>query len=517
MEGASPQNVDQVSELRKSLAWADLVLANLNEGVVVVDEKMKILFVNNAFSDMVSKPRILILGTSLCDTFPVLHEGKTLCEDEKHKTISEETTKELTGVYQLNAPDGVHIIELMVGFIPKLNQAVFVIRDITARVRAEENLKAAKSDIEHEKAKDEATLASIGDVMVAVDREAKIMLMNKVAEDILGVTMVETLGKSAYETFNLEDTKGVLIPQEKRPIFMALGSGKKVIISPTDGYIMATKKGKFPVAITVNPIILNDETIGAVQIFRDITHEREIDKAKSEFVSLASHQLRTPLTAINWYTEMLMSGDSGKVTDEQQQYLHEIYNSTKRMVDLVNALLNVSRIDLGTLSIEPEPVNLVEVAESIISELRPQIEQKKMKIVKDFGDNLPLLDGDPKLVRILFQNLLSNAVKYTPDAGQITVCVAKDQTNILMKFADTGYGIPKKQHDKIFSKLFRADNILAKETEGTGLGLYIVKAIVEQSGGNIRFESEENKGTTFFLTIPLTGMKAKKGLKALIT
>ncbi len=247
----------------------------------------------------------------------------------------------------------------------------------------------------------------------------------------------------------------------------------------------------------------------------DITKEKEIDQAKTEFVSLASHQLRTPLSTIGWYSEMLLAEDVGKLNAEQKSYLEEVYKGNQRMVGLVNALLNVSRIDLGTFAVEPKPTDLREVATIHIKELTPQIEAKKIIFKQDFVADLPIINVDPKLMGIIFQNLLSNAVKYTPEGGTVTCSLTVKNKDILIAVGDTGYGIPTAQQDKIFTKLFRADNVRRKETEGTGLGLYIVKAIVDQSAGKTWFESVEDKGTTFYVSLPLKGMKSKQGNKEL--
>ncbi len=260
-----------------------------------------------------------------------------------------------------------------------------------------------------------------------------------------------------------------------------------------------------------------DKPVFYVWIERDTTKAKEIDKAKSEFVSLASHQLRTPLSAINWYTEMLLDGDAGKINDDQISYLKEIYGASQRMVDLVNSLLNVSRLELGTFIIEPKNSSLADISKDVLKELDNQILRKKLKITEDY-DTIPNIMVDPKLTRMIFQNLLSNAVKYTPDNGKIAITIGYEKKreineNILVTIADTGYGIPSYQQDRVFTKLFRADNVKKMETEGTGLGMYIIKSILENSGGKIWFESEENKGTKFYFTIPLNGMKRKEGTK----
>lgn len=227
---------------------------------------------------------------------------------------------------------------------------------------------------------------------------------------------------------------------------------------------------------------------------------RELDQAKTEFVGLASHQLRTPLTAVSWYTEMLLGEDAGTINQKQKAYLKEIYSGNKRMIDLVDDLLNTSRIDMGTLKIKPKLVSLVEVMERTLKEFLPETGQKKIAVEKKFSRNLPRLLLDPELVGVVFQNIISNAVKYTSSGGKISVEIRRQNSHLLVKVADNGWGIPAAQQKKIFTKLFRADNVRQRDTEGTGLGLYIARAIVKKSRGTIRFESREGKGTTFYIT-----------------
>ena len=186
------------------------------------------------------------------------------------------------------------------------------------------------------------------------------------------------------------------------------------------------------------------------------------------------------------------------------------------MIELVNDLLNVSRLELGTFAVNPVDISIVKIAEDICRELSPQIETKHLDFEKSFDEKLPeKYSADPKLLTMIFQNLLSNAVKYTPEKGKVSLVVKKEKSTILIKISDTGYGIPKDQQGNIFKKLFRADNVREKDTEGTGLGLYIIKTIVETVKGSIWFESEKNKGTTFFVRLNLKGMASKKGEKAL--
>jgi PAS domain S-box-containing protein len=365
-------------------------------------------------------------------------------------------------------------------------------------------------DLQQIKSKNEAILASIGDGLVVVDKEGKISYINKSFEEMLGWKSHEIIGKSMVEVVPREDAQGVEVLFKERILTQVL-LGKKFVSNLNNPFYYIRKdKTRFPASSIVAPVVLKTKIIGAVEVFRDITKENEVDKAKTEFVSLASHQLRTPLSTVSWYSEMLLAGDVGEVTPDQKKYLEEIYRGNQRMVDLVNTLLDVSRIEMGTFIVESKLTDIVKLAQEVIDEHKLQIKDKRIKFFSYFGTHIPHIRADPKILRMVIQNLLSNAVKYTPEGGRVEILISLEKDkSILLKVRDTGYGIPKNQQDKIFSKLFRADNVIGKDTEGTGLGLYIAKSIVEQSGGKISFESSENKGTTFFVTLPL--YKAKNG------
>lgn len=378
-----------------------------------------------------------------------------------------------------------------------------------------EDLKNEKNKLEEAKVKDEALLESISDGVIATDRDGRVVFINDNAEKMFSWVSNQALNKEwnkdlLFEIKNEDDSD---FKEEDDPIKKAINSNSKNL-----KVCKFVKKDKTVslVSISVSPVVLAGRNVGAIAMFRDITKEREVDKAKTEFVSLASHQLRTPLSSINWYTEMLLAGDAGPINDEQKSYLEEIYKGNQRMVELVNSLLNASRIELGSLAVEPEPLDFSKIADSVIAELKPTIIQKRLTVEAKYGDNVPIINADSKLVRILFQNLLSNAVKYTPEDGTIKIGFDKQEEFLLIIIADTGYGIPRGQQDKIFNKLFRADNVREKDTDGTGLGLYLVKSIIDNAGGSIHFYSDENKGTIFYIQFPLKGMTKREGVKSLI-
>ena len=350
-------------------------------------------------------------------------------------------------------------------------------------------------------AKEKAMLISIGDGMIAVDKDGRIIAMSEKTEKMIGWRFDEVKGKNLRDVVSVIDERGEIIAKEKLPMYLALTAG----ITTTTTYSYVRKDDtSFPVSMVVTPIFFEGKIIGAIDNFRDITKEKEIDRAKTEFVSLASHQLRTPLTAVSWYTEMILSGDVGQVVPGQKKYLEEIYYGNKRMIKLVDTLLDISRLELGTFKVNLKPTNIIALARYVLAEEKPKIEKKKLVFKENFGSDIPAFSTDPSLLRMVFQNLLDNAVEYTPEKGAIDLKVAFDSAkkNILITVSDNGYGIPQNQQDKIFTKSFRADNIRNYNTSGTGLGLYVVKTIIDQLGGKIWLKSEEGKGTEFYVSLP---------------
>gem|GEM_PF-6276571 len=234
--------------------------------------------------------------------------------------------------------------------------------------------------------------------------------------------------------------------------------------------------------------------------------EREIEKMKSEFVSIASHQLRTPLTGIKWFAELMLAGKAGPVISEQKDFLEQIHASNERMIRLVENLLNVSRIETGTkFEIKKAPTDITAIIRSLATDLAGLCHDHEVALEqpKKFPKRY-VLSIDADKIRQVFQNLLSNAIKYSRKGGKVVVDFKdlKAERKVLITIRDNGLGIPKQQQSRMFEKFFRADNVQTAETDGTGLGLYIAKAIIEGHGGSISFESEENVGTTFFVELP---------------
>jgi PAS domain S-box-containing protein len=370
-------------------------------------------------------------------------------------------------------------------------------------------LQKQTEELKEKGAKDQALLSSIGEGIVVTDRNGLVELINYQAEQMVGWKQEEVVGRKWYEVAPLVDEKGNIIPGEKRATQKVLVMGKPVA---SDSNFYVRKDGtKFQVGTTAAPVILDGKTVGVIAVFRDITHEKEVDKAKTEFVSLASHQLRTPLSAIKWYAEMLGNGDAGPLSPEQADFVKCMYQSNERMIELVNSLLNISRIESGRIRIDPVPTDLGELVKQLIAELQPKIVGKKHKMVISVHPELPKINVDPRMIRQVYMNLLTNSIKYTPEGGTISIFISRKNEEIISQISDNGCGIPKGDYTRVFDKFYRGENAQKADTDGTGLGLYLVKAIIESSKGKIWFESEEGKGTTFWFSIPVSGTPSKKG------
>jgi PAS domain S-box-containing protein len=351
--------------------------------------------------------------------------------------------------------------------------------------------------IQESKEKTDAVLESIGEGVIAVDRDAKITLVNGAAERMLAVSRADAIGRKYETLFSMRDAKG--LPVWPRPMRVSLETGKSVVTNANDPDFYVRKDGtRFPVAITTTPVFLGEESIGVVQTFRDVTEEQKVERAKTEFVELASHQLRALLTAIRWNVDLL--SEEGRVDSARRKgNLGEIRAAADRMGEVIDALLNVSKADLGLFPIVPVSVDLAKLAKSVEDELALPIAQKRLAVaVKAKGT----VKSDANLLRIILQNLLSNSVKYSTVEGRIKVSVEHARGRVRISVADHGIGIPKSERGRIFTKFFRTDEARRADPEGNGLGLYLVKSILEQIGGRIWFERNTPKGTVFHAELP---------------
>lgn len=236
----------------------------------------------------------------------------------------------------------------------------------------------------------------------------------------------------------------------------------------------------------------------------DVTAQKSVDTAKSEFVALATHQLRTPISAIRWNVELLQKNMSETKTEKQVKYLSKIDRNIMRMINLINDFLSVSKLEMGTFAASLENINMSTFFSSIADEFLEKITEKKISLNRTDDPPQLVIKTDRRLLHIVVSNLVSNAVKYLDVGGTLALSYSLKGEVLEFIVADNGIGIPEVELDKLFTKFFRASNAQSHQTEGTGLGLYIVKQSVEQLGGNISISTSENKGAKFIISIPVS-------------
>jgi len=365
-----------------------------------------------------------------------------------------------------------------------------------------EDVEESRISAEEEKNKTLALIANFSDGVLFFDSKNKLSLVNIKAQDFFNIKYEDIFGKSVEELNSFENLKSLV---------SLIGNGLKIISKTREEL---TLDNDLVLEVSTVSVDLEKQKLGTLLILHDITREKSVERLKTEFVAIAAHQLRTPLSAIKWTLLMFLDGDIGHVSEVQSEFLQKTYDSNERMINLVNDLLNVTRIEEGKFLQKIEKCDVIELLQEVIKSEADAIAKKNLKFSLILPDkNAPSVNVDKEKIVLAIKNLLENAVNYTKN-GEITLSGAYDidQKRFLIKVQDTGIGIPKEQHERVFSRFFRSSNALKTETEGTGLGLFISKNIIESHGGKIWFESVEGKGTTFYLTLPIDGI-ARKNLK----
>jgi signal transduction histidine kinase len=262
--------------------------------------------------------------------------------------------------------------------------------------------------------------------------------------------------------------------------------------------------GRYITRLRVFPVLSESNEIEYILgIEKDITAARQIDETKAEFISLASHQLRTPLTNISLGLEILMRDPACRLSGYQEDCVRGIFNDVHDMADLVSTLLDASKIRLGSFIVELRKVDIIQAAENALTHVAPEMNAKNIRLIKEYDPGLRSMMSDRNVVKAILSNLLSNAVKYTSEKGIVSFKIKKQRNGVLFLVSDSGWGIPAADKNKIFSKYFRAGNVEKKDARGSGLGLYLTRQLVKSLQGRIWFKSRENEGTCFFVFLPL--------------
>lgn len=375
----------------------------------------------------------------------------------------------------------------------------------TAMLNILEDARELEERLKAERQRSEAIISSMAEGLVVISGDCKIVSMNKTAEKLLGVEFDKTRGTVLGKVWNILE-KNEMIPEKDSPAVKTLRTGETVIKELSDNiYYQIASGKKFPVTIATAPLKYGETIIGAVIVFRDVTDEKRLDESKSSFISIASHQLRTPLTAIRLFIEMLGSGQAGRLNKTQKEYIEDVNISTKRMIGLVNDLLNLSRIESGKLKSAPASVRIDKVVQSTIDEAEILAKERNLKLVFKKPKNIIQSNLDADLFRQVIHNLLTNAIRYSTNGkkNDIIIKMEKNGKECVVSVQDFGIGIPDEARSRLFDRFYRADNAIKADANGTGVGLYTIKMILERMNGRVWFESQAGKGTTFYAAVPI--------------
>ena len=359
---------------------------------------------------------------------------------------------------------------------------------------------------EAERDKTMAVISNFTDGLIIFNKDNIIDIVNFKAEKFLERSANDLIGKKVEDLKNdkhLDPLTKILFETRE------FNDKQKREDDPESKKEIELKKGQ-TLEVSVVPIITAGEKRETLVVLHDISREKMVEAMKSEFVSIAAHQLRTPLAAIKWTMKMLLEGDLGELNEGQMELVNKVYISNERMVNLINDLLNVSRIEEGKYLYKPELVHIEDIVEPLLESYRIEMERRGIDFkIKKPKEKTPTVAVDNEKITLVIQNFLDNAMKYTPKGGSVEISIDydKDINRVRVSVKDSGVGIPKNQQLRMFSKFFRAANVIRMETEGSGLGLFISKNIVEAHGGKIWFESEEGKGSTFYFNLPVKNKK----------
>jgi PAS domain S-box-containing protein len=384
-----------------------------------------------------------------------------------------------------------------------------VITDLAGRLQTvythlEEEVRARTQELREQFVKDRAILESVEYGILTVDVKGDIVDVNPASCRLLGYTPDELLGSSISKVrflarkneSKLGDSHPVLFALEKRASVRGTGMTHMNIVGKNDILL--------PVNFIATPLVDEGGMLGAVLLFQDMTDERRVDYIKTEFITLASHQLRTPISTLRWYLEILSGDEVKNLSETQKESLQEMQDAAKRMSNLVDALLHAAKLEGGAIEPKIEEIDAAKLVRDIAEELRTLAKDAKIACTITVPEKAITLKTDPILLHVVLQNLFSNAVKYSKAGDEVYIALIERKEGIEVTVRDSGIGIPKEQQKRLFERLFRASNAMTKDPDGNGLGLFISKMVMEILSGTISFVSEEGKGSTFSVTLPFT-------------
>ena len=366
----------------------------------------------------------------------------------------------------------------------------------------EDSLRQRTKELTIERNKIEAIVTNLVDGLVFLDKNKRVILMNPEAKSVLNLTELQFLGKTINEIVGVPNIVALYDVLDHKIEW----SGKRY-------ELMLQNPLKKIFQVFIAPVTARDkEIIGLTIILHDITREKEIETLKTEFVSMAAHQLRTPLTGTKWAFRTIMDNPSNKISNSDRDLLERGFQNNENMIELVNNLLNIARIEEGRFIYDMSEVYIDDMAQKQLDRLKTVIEKKNLKVTINKPRELPEIQADKEKINLVIQNLIENAIKYSPIGATITITVTSTEHDVKFAIQDTGFGVPENQRGEIFNKFVRGTNVLQMGIEGTGLGLFLARQIIEKHGGKLWLMDEIRQGSTFIFTLPRTSLLKIKEL-----
>ena len=367
-------------------------------------------------------------------------------------------------------------------------------------------------------AEQKAIFASVGDHimgLVVVDKTGRIIRVNQAFETLTGWKEKEVIGKSLVKVVPKEDENGKRISFKERILSKVLLG--KILTTTTTGieklstfYYVRKDKSRFPASSVISPILFNKKITGAVEVFYDITKEKELERIRMDFLSLASHQLRTPLSGTKWLIETMHSGVLSKMTKKQRAYLDDVYKINEQMIKLVSDILSTLRLESETALVKKEKISVASLFKDVLIIVTAAAKGRKVTLQSPLNHQLLTIETDPEILKSILGCFLSNAIDYSMPGQKVILDVKEEPGAVVFSVRDFGIGIPKKEQDRMFERFYRASNAKTLKPTGTGLGLNIARMLAQKIGAEISFESQENKGSVFYLRIPKRSNKGAK-------
>ena len=339
-----------------------------------------------------------------------------------------------------------------------------------------------------------AVIDSLSDGILVTDKKGKIILYNQKAEAFLGIQGKAALDHPVQKHIRNDVLVGIISKILKLELPLPYRAEEVCLMDI----------GNIRLRVHVNPV--RDEhglLIGSVTLLHDMAQLSAIDKIKGNFLSMVSHQLKSPLSSTLLQTSILLDGIAGEFNEKQRDLLQKVKNKIKGMVDLIHDILDVCYIEEGGYLTQIENLDLAEILQRTVELMQPQIQDKNIVLHVKIEDHLPLIIGNKSSVEAMFINLINNAIKYTPSEGQVSVEMSENAQNVQIEVSDTGIGVENEDIPRIFDKFYRVRSESTKNISGTGLGLSIVKSVVDAHRGAINVESKVGEGTTFTILLPV--------------